>query len=308
MCFIPALLFAWRGTYVRLFHDDWIHLAGTREMSVFEAVLWHRNEVGWHGSYSAIVVKTLYNSTLGPQGIKLFPTVTLASLIAAGAILINQVFDQLSPNRSRWRLALMTSTFLGCAAASAFYSWEALFKYSVTVRYLLPLTFTVLLLSLLLHIRQLSDAQTKKRWWTGCAALAFWIAGFNEIYTLGLALGASVLLASVALAGGEWRKRLGYPLFSCWLGVALGGLTMITAPSVAMRASGLYEKTASFWHEFPEMIWSGMLDRFGDPDLQMAFVLMVAVGILVGFALPPPPRKCQESATASGLPAAGCLD
>ncbi len=146
-------------------------------------------------------------------------------------------------------------------------------------------------------------------------ALAFCAAGFSETYTMALALAATVLLAAIVLAGGEWRKRLGNPMLLSWLAIGLGGLTMLTAPSAGRRLSVNSQKDATFWHEFPEMIWSRMLDRFGDPDLQMAFVLMVAVGILVGFALPPPPpppppphRKFLESATASGLPVAGCLD
>ncbi len=285
MCFIPALLFAWRGTYIRPYYDDWLHLTDAREMSVFEAVLWWRNEGKSHGAYSPIVVKTLYG-TLGPQGLRLFPTVALTSLIAAGTILLSQILKLLGTDRSRWRLALMANALLGSAVAFAFYGSKTLYWFSATARYVMPLAFTVLLLSLLLQIHQTPNKRSPKPWLLACAALAFWIAGFSETYTVVMAMALTVLLAAVAAAGRDWKQRLGYPLFSCWLGIALGGLTMITAPSVAMRASGLYEKAASFWHEFPEMIWSRMLDRFGDPDLQLAFVLMVAVGILVGFALP----------------------
>ena len=304
VCFIPVLLFAWRGTYIRLYHDDWVHLADSREMSVFEAVLWHRNEGSFHGAYSAIAVKTLYG-TLGIPGVQLFLAVTLASLITAGTILVSQVLKLFAGKRGRWRLALMANALLGSAAASAFYGWRTLYWYSTTARYVMPLALTVLLLSLLLHIHQSSKGRSKNLWTLACMALAFCAAGFSETYTVVMALALIVLLAAVAFAGGEWKKRLGYPLTWSLLATGLGSLTMLTAPSVAMRAGGRYEKSASFWHEFPDMIWSRMLDRFGDPDVQLAFALMLAVGILVGFALPTP-LPPQMSGERNSKRAAGC--
>ena len=298
ICFIPALFFAWRGTYSRLFHDDWIHLADARVMNMFEAVLRHRYETSYNGSYSAIAVTTLYGM-LGPQGIQLFPAVMLASLIAAGTNLMSQALKLCGIKRGRWRLALMANALLSGAVASAFYGWKTLYWYSATVRYVMPLALTVFLLSLLLHIYRLPKGRSKNLWALACASLAYWTAGFSETYSMTLALALTVLLASVALAGGEWRKRLGYPLTWCWLATGLGGLTMLAAPAVATRAAGRYELDAGFWHEFPKMIWEILLDRFGDPDVQMAFALMLAVGILAGFALPgpalmPEKRACRK--------------
>ncbi len=285
MCFIPALLLAWSGTYIRLNNDDWLHLADAREMSVIEAVLWHRNEGSFHGGYSAIAVKTLYGK-LGIQGTQLFSAVALVSLIAAGTILMSQVLKLLRTNRARWWLALMTNALLVSAAASAFYGWNPLYWFSTTVRYILPLALTVLLVSLLLHIHQKQKGRSSILWLLCCATLCFFTAGFSETYTVVMALGLTVLLATVAIAGGELKKRLFYPLAWSWLATGLGGLTMFTAPSVTVRADGRFQKSASFWHEFPEMIWSRILGRFGDPDVQLAFAMMVAVGILVGLALP----------------------
>ena len=287
MCFIPALLFVWRGTFSRLHNDDWLHLADAREMSVFEAVLMHRNDTPYTGAYSAIAIKTLYG-LLGPQGLRLFPAVVLVSLIAAGTILMSLALRLFKGKRWRWWIALMANALLASAFASAIYNPQALFWYSASIRYSLSIVFTLLLLSLLLHIHQTPNKRSSTPWALACAALAFWTAGFSETYTITLALALSVLLASVALAGGEWRKRLGYPLTWSWLATGLGGLTMLTAPSIAGRAGERFQKSASFWHEFPEMIWASLLDRFGDPDVQLAFALMVAVGILVGFALPRP--------------------
>ncbi len=253
-------------------------------MNVFEAVLRHRYETAYNGSYSAIAVTTLYGM-LRPRGIQLFPAVMLASLIAAGTLLTSQALKLCGIKRRRWRPVLMANALLSAAAASAFYGWKTLYWYSASVRYFVPLVLTLLLLSLLLHIHQLPNGRSKNLWTLTCALLAYWTAGFSETYSMTLALALTVLLTAIALAGATWRKRLGYPLFWSWLASGLGGLTMLTAPAVVGRAAGRYDKEAGFWHGFPEMVWERLLDRFGDPDVQMAFALMLAVGILAGFAL-----------------------
>ena len=281
-------MFAYLGTYSRPQSDDLCHIGETAEMSVWEAVLFERH--GYNGSSANIIVMNLLGP-LGIQVVQLFPGLLIGAWWGTSAALIAKALGMLGLSRRRWPIALMAAALLVSAACASFYTHHSWFWFTASVKYGLPLALATLYLLLLLHLKSLPTVGRPRRWAIAAGGLCFITANFAETFTMVMLLGMTLLLGAIWRAGGEWRERCLPAQSAGWVGTILSMLAMLSAPGLharVLRDRSRPEVAASI-SRGNDWLWQALTDwadRLTDPDVLASFALMMAVGCLVGLALP----------------------
>ena len=309
LCTALLAMFAYLGTYSRPQSDDLCHIGETAEMSVWEAVLLERH--GYNGSSANIIVMNLLGP-LGIQVVQLFPAMLIGAWCVTSAALIAKLLDMLGLTRRRWPIALMAAALLVSAACASFYTRQSWFWYTASVKYGLPLALATLYLLLLLHLKTLPKVARPRLWAIAAGGLCFATANFAETFSMVMLLGLTLMLGAVWRAGGEWRERCLPALLAGWVSTVISMLVMLSAPGLHARTardSSRPEVAASIssWNDWLWQALSDWADRLTDPDVLASFALMVAVGCLVGLALPRRAPSIDNRGGGGGGVNANCL-
>ena len=232
---VPAGLFAYLGHFSRMMRDDYYNFALAREYGPLAFMLRQRNS--WSGSYS----DSFFYGLVGPVGPKIVQIMPVAIIVLwyFGLIwLLVSVLKLMKLERHRVAIATSLASLMLTATINAFYSMEALFWYTASVRYALPLAL------LTIGIAAATELIRRCRSLRGATMLAvplglfFFInAGFSEMYLIFQFCTLSLILVGVLVFVCRSRRRLILiPIVAGWLATLLSALVQITAPGVGLRA------------------------------------------------------------------------
>ena len=298
---LPALLFAYLGLSSRLMGDDFglfataLHLSG-----------WHNFNYWWNGWYSSYTF-IMFNDVLAPLGpeyiAQAFPAINIALWLSGLAWLFAIALSRLRLKRNRWPISLALAALTVAAAFTSFQTWESIFWYAASVRYVLPIGIFMIFLAAAIAF---ADAP-RSRWLTGAAALlgacvCFVNVGFSELHSALQLLSLSLALPFVfAIFDRGWFRSDMVLLAAGWLGSAAGLLLQLLNPGWSARLQKLLhtdpaDPARSLPQFFSDTI-SATLDFFCYPAGIPSFLLVMAAGIAA--ALLVSRRKPSSTAAAS---------
>ncbi len=298
---LPALLFAYLGLSSRLMGDDFglfataLHLSG-----------WHNFNYWWNGWYSSYTF-IIFNDALAPLGpeyiAQAFPAINIALWMSGLAWLYTIAHRRLRLNRHRWPISMALAALTIAATFTSFQTWESIFWYAASVRYVLPIGIFMIFLAAAIAFADMP----RSRWLTGAAALlgalvCFVNVGFSELHAALQLLALSLALPLVFAIFDRGRFRSDMVLLAAgWLGSAAGLLLQLLNPGWSARLQKLlHTDPADPVRSLPQFLSdtiSTTLDFFCYPAGIPSFLLVMAAGIAVALLLSH--RKASSIAAAS---------
>ena len=276
----PAALYAWMGQFTRLLSEDYCYVAIGRELGAWQGMLYWLNSTS--GRYALAFSKSAI-APLDVLGVRIMPALIVVLWLAALFWLVFQGLDRLGINRSRRPLALTIAALTLAAVINNYLMPRPLYWYETSINYLWPMLLLTIYLALALWLAK----RTRLPIW-GLAAgglLCFITAGGAESFLVfQLIFLAFCLLACLALPHRSARRAYA-PIFGVgWLATLAGSVIQLGAPGVAARAASVEARygrpdrslLAALFRTF-----DGTLEALGHPQIFAAFVLMLAVGLLV---------------------------
>lgn len=299
---LPALLFAYLGLSSRLMGDDFglfataLHLSG-----------WHNFNYWWNGWYSSYTF-ILFNDALAPLGpeyiAQAFPTINIALWLTGLTWLYAIALRRLRLNRNRRPISLALAALTIAATFTSFQTWESVFWYAASVRYVLPIGVFLLFLAAAITF---ADAP-RSRWLTGAAALlgalvCFVNVGFSELHSALQLLALSLALPLVfVIFERAWIRSDIVLLAAGWLGSAAGLLLQLFNPGWSARLQKLlHTDPADPARSLPQFLSDTIittLDFFCYPAGIPSFLLVMAAGMTVALLVS---RRKPSSITAASL-------
>ncbi len=292
LCLLPALSFVPLGHFNRPARDDFRFIGTYADKPFWEALqqalqgLSNDFSVG----YSFLTVKIILDP-LGYSIVQIFPALVLTVLFFCITALLVEVLNALGLVANKRLIALAVGGLLLSAIYGGLATYQGLYYFETTVKYSLSIAPMVLYTLLLLHVMSQPCVRGRSRimyvlvgW-----ALCFVATGFSETFDIVILLTLLLLLALTLLLGDKWRQRWLSILASGIAANVTGILLILSSPGLQARVArrsvrpgiadrSIEEILTQTVHAYPE--------RIGDPDGLASMVLMLAVGFLVGLALP----------------------
>ncbi len=293
LCLVPMLLFAYLGFSSRPMSDDFCHFAITPSLSIWDNLLYWRNGES-NGSFSNLAM----NSLLTPFGLSVaraFPALLIGLWFVSTAALLSELVGRLGLIRHRLVITLALAALLVAAISDSLYASAALYWYTASVKYSLPMALMTLYLLLVL---QAAKREKSRLWALAGGALCFVTAGFAETFTMPMLAGLSLLYLVLWRAGGRWRERCLPIVGAGWIAIVVSMLVMITAPGLSARADTttsslivinrttgeVLSLAANAWH-----------DHITDPAAFASFILLLAAGLLAALVYARPAKISTSS-------------
>lgn len=238
---LPALLFAFLGLSSRLMGDDFGLFAASLHLSGWHNFLYWWN--GWYSSYTFILFNDLL-APLGPEYIaQAFPAINIALWWLGMTWLFAIALRRLRLKQNRWPISAALAALMIAAAFTSFQTWESIFWYAASVRYVLPIGILMIYLAAAITFAD----RPYSRWLTSAASLlgallCFAIAGFSELHSALQLLSLSLALPLVFALFDRTRIRTDVFLLAAgWLGTAAGLLLQLLNPGWSARLQKLLQ-------------------------------------------------------------------
>ena len=142
---LPALLYAYLGLSSRLMGDDFGLFATSMHLSG-----WHNFQYWWNGWYSSYTF-ILFNDLLAPLDpeyiAQALPTPNIALWLLGLTWLYAIALRRLQAHRSRLPIAVALAAVTIAATFTSFQTWESIFWYAASVRYVLPIGLCMIFLA-----------------------------------------------------------------------------------------------------------------------------------------------------------------
>lgn len=305
---LPALLFAFLGLSSRLMGDDFglfatsLHLGG-----------WHNFFYWWNGWYSSYTF-ILFNDLLAPLGpeyiAQAFPAINIALWWTGLTWLYAIALRRLRLKRNRWPTSVAFAALTIAATFTSFQTWESIFWYAASVRYVLPIG--ILMIYLAAAVRFADRPQSK--WLTSTALLlgallCFVNAGFSELHSALQLLSLSLALLLVFALIDRIRIRTDVLLLAAgWLGTAASLLLQLFSPGWNARVEKLLQTDpADPARSLPQFLMDTIatsLEFICYPAGIPSFVLLMMAGMAAAllFSHHRPSARTMASASLSARP------
>ena len=281
LALLPALLYAWIGSYGRFLGDDFCYTVWGREMGAWGFMLFMRNK--WQASYSQTFLAGALAS-LDMLAARIMPAVIMAIWLACACWLARQALDMLGAQLPRRTTALALAALLVTAAVHALDFGISVMWLVTSVRYTLPIALLTGSLALALHSvrRYRGDGASALR--IAAVSLCFFVTGgFAEAFALFqltfLSLG---LLAAAVLLRGHARMVAWIALGAAWLGSFASAAIQYFAPGTASRDAVL--QTGLAVRSLQPLVLEtlrGLFDFMARPELPVSLLLLMALGALL---------------------------
>ena len=238
---LPALLFAFLGLSSRLMGDDFGLFAASLHLGGWHNFLYWWN--GWYSSYTFILFNDLL-APLGPEYIaQAFPAINIALWWSGLTWLYVIALRRLRLQRYRWPISVALAALTIAAAFTSFQTWESIFWYAASVRYVLPIGILMIYLAAAVTFAD----RPHSKWLTSTALLlgallCFVNAGFSELQSALQLLSLSLALPLVFALFDRSRVRTDVFLLAAgWLGSAAGLLLQLVSPGWSARLQKLLQ-------------------------------------------------------------------
>lgn len=224
-------VFAWAGSYARMWADDYCYSAVAQEYEVLPGMLhWYQN----HGNRFSAMLGVELTDRFGPYITAWLPSLVIVAWVLAAWFMFQQIARRVQPDAGLSRWAWLPALALVFFSVLMFPSLqESLYWRMGMLHYTLPLLFFTAAVGALSAVWP-SGQPRSQHWAAGAllAGLAFVAAGFSETYAA-LQAGA-LMLAAMALL---WRRApAGLALLIPALLATLGAMAaMALSPANAWR-------------------------------------------------------------------------
>ena len=294
LAFIPLVQFAYLGHFSRLTKDDYVYIGKPMESSAWEAMLFFREN--WNGDYTNFLLYG-FLAPLGERLPSIFPSVIILLGLVCFTWFNARLLTFLRVSHYRRLSAAVLASLTLVAFFGGSYSLLAIYWFTVSVEYVLPVM--ILMVCLALGARAMGWAKTTRR--LSMAAIAFSLlgflnAGFSEMYlvfqSVILALIGIYALGATEKAG---RRRSFILILAALLGTAGGAAAHLSAAGVSYRLSlsVLWNNPIEPVRELPlliartlELLPAYLTDKFAFSGFKM----LAAAGLAATLALAQPAR------------------
>lgn len=305
---LPAMLFAFLGLSSRLMGDDFGLFAASLHLGGWHNFLYWWN--GWYSSYTFILFNDLL-APLGPEYIaQAFPAINIALWWSGMSWLYAIALRRLRLKRNRRPISVALAALTIAATFTSFQTWESIFWYAASVRYVLPIGILMLYLSASIAFA----GRPRSKWLTSTvlplgALLCFVNAGFSELHSALQLLSLSLALPLVFAIFDRSRIRTDLLLLAAgWLGSAAGFLLQLLSPGWSARVDKLLQTDpADPMRSLPQFIVetvSTTLDfycyRAGIPSFLLLMTAGMAVALLAS-RRSPSSRAAASVSLSAGL-------
>ncbi len=284
LALLPALLYAYSGTFSRMLGDDYIYLQIARDLGPLHGALHWRNN--WAGHYSSAFLHGLM-TPFAMQAPALLPGMISACWLFGLAGLFGHLLARLDVRAHRRSLALILAGLTVAASIHAIYTVMGLYFFISATQYTLPIALLTLWFALLLTAcKRLRSRLGLALAGLLLAAFSFISAGFAEM-TLVVQLAFITLLSGLLLIG--FRRRLPSRVIGL---LGAGWLGTLASLALQWSAPGRLKRTETIW-EYPqfhpkrdlaELTRLGLRDLHemtADPEVAAGFLLLFALALLL---------------------------
>ena len=292
VCLVPALLFIYIGTFSRMIADDFCIIARGLELDPWRNMLEYYNN--WSGSYFGIFLK----SALAPLDVSLpsaAPVLLILFWIAGLYLLAGRMLARFTIVKRYRVLSLAVAAGSVAAAINAFFTPQSILWLSASLQYTLPLVMLTWYFALALWTVQHANGDDLRISLIAAGAvICFLSAGSAEMTAAFQSLFFTLLMLAILLfLRGLLRRRVATVIGAGWLATLLALLIQAMSPGVAVR-SAVYGHRANPVRDLPTLVsrTSYHVSRLmADSEALAGFMLLLALGILVAFALRPRFRR-----------------
>lgn len=281
---LPAVLYAYLGLSSRLMGDDFGLFASALRLSG-----WHNFNHWWHNWYSSYTF-ILFNDLLAPLGAEYiaqaFPAINIGLWLLGLTWLYAIALRRLQLKRRRWSISVALAAATIAATFTSFQTWESIFWYAASVRYVLPLGVFMIFLAAAITLADLPRSRRVMVAASGiAAAICFVNAGFSELHAAIQPVTLSLALLCMFVAFDQPRIRSNIVLFaSGWLGSAAGLGLQLASPGWSARVEKLLQAySANPVRSLPQLVADTIatsLEFIGEPAGVPSFLLMMLTGML----------------------------
>ena len=292
VCLAPALLFIYIGAFSRMIADDFCIIARGLELDPWRNMLEYYDN--WSGSYFGIFLK----SALAPLDVSLpsaAPVLLILFWIAGLYLLAGRMLARFTIVKRYRVLSLAVAAGSVAAAINAFFTPQSILWFSASLQYTLPLVMLTWYFALALWTVQHANGDDLRIPLIAAGAvICFLSAGSAEMTAAFQSLFFTLLMLAILLfLRGLLRRRVATVIGTGWLATLLGLLIQAMSPGIAVR-SAVYGHRANPVRDLPTLVsrTSYHVSRLmADSEALAGFVLLLALGILVAFALRPRFRR-----------------
>ena len=289
--FVPLLVFAYSGTFSRLYADDYGHLGKVLESGAWESLLFWR--VQWNGDYTNFLVFGML-APLGAAAPLVFLPVIIVLGLAGMAWLTRKLFTFLSLDRQSNLVVAALAALLMSATFHSFYSNETLYWLSASVEYSLPTVILFVLIALAWEVTSRLDTRLSLAICALAAGGAAFInAGFSEMYMVFQNLFLLLLLVCLFAFLRGTRRRIASTLCAASLLGSLASLPVQLSSAGFIHRVDVYDSRQLRMpiRDPLQLLFSTLeetVQRAGYEQAFAGFMLAFAGGMLVALALGKP--------------------
>ena len=294
---VPLLMFAYSGTFSRLYADDYGHLGKVLESGAWESLFFWREQ--WNGDYSNL----LFYGILAPFGVAVaayFPMVIIVIGFAGLAWLTKTLLKLIAPDRQHYLAAVALAALTLAATFHGSFNLQPLYWLTGAVEYSLPSVNLIACVALAWGLaNRLRSRLSLAIGAMMVAAFAFINAGFSEMHLVFQSVFVTLLFIGLSVFVKARRRTAALVLCASGLLGSLASLPVqLSAPGVTYRAS----LPAHFgWPLWPVRDPWQLFARTFEESLQLAghqpafagFMLAFAGGMLAALALSKPAIHIQ---------------
>ena len=236
LAFAPLLMFAYLGTYGRVFLDDYGTLGTALNSSIWESLLywWKR----WSGEYSLVITHSL----LAPVAVyvpSFFPLIIILIGLPGTAFLFSKFMAAAGLLPGQKILAVALAALALASVINGLYTAQTYLWYSATAEYTLPVV--LMILSIVLAAEFAEKARSVPQ--LGIAAIGatlfgFINGGFGEMTAAVLFVFMTSMVSCIAIFTRDTRRQVYLTLaIACVLGLLASLALQLLSPGVAYRSS-----------------------------------------------------------------------
>ena len=285
LALVPALAYAWLGTYSRL-ASDWLVILYGKALDPWANIVYWRSYGS--GSYSFFALHSLVAPAFDERIAPLTPPLLVCLWTLGMAWLIASVLPRIGCQHDRRKIALGISALAAAASLQALYHPQAFYWYSASTRYILPLALLAVYLGLALRAARHGESPRGLSLLAlAGAGICFAAAGLSELHAIFQWVLLSCLIVFAILSTRRaLRRDLVAMLGAGWAASSASLAIQVSAPATQLRMTE--NSAGGVWHpirELSRLVNSTALatfDKLGDQTLFASFMLLLAVGIALG--------------------------
>ena len=236
LAFMPTLLYAYLGSFSRLYVDDYTRIGLPLDIGIWETMLYLR-EI-WNGDYTNFLFQGLL-APLGSRVTSVFPLVLILVTLLGYSWLINTILAWMKCSAHRRLTSIAFASLVVAAVINGFSDLEAIFWYTAAVEYFLPPAFLLLGIAISVETtRRLRGSFQLMLAAAATAVISFFIAGFSELHLV-FQLSLVALIAVYVFIFHRCSKRKSYQILAlaACLGTFASLPVQLSSPGFAFRSS-----------------------------------------------------------------------